>query len=152
MENYIEIGSQIIAFVVLVAGAVWGFLKFFKRDEHFPRVVFEVSANFVGHQDDQVLFEVIAELENKGVVPLKIKNLVFKVRGLYDHEELGKGDESIRGQTRIPHVLLEGSWIPKNWSHTFVYPGVKTEYNYICLLYTSPSPRDQRGSRMPSSA
>ena len=25
----------------------------------------------------------------------------------------------------------------------------KTE---ICLLYTSPSPRDQRGSRMPSSA
>ena len=25
-------------------------------------------------------------------------------------------------------------------------------HNIICLLYTSPSPRDQRGSRMPSSA
>ena len=25
-------------------------------------------------------------------------------------------------------------------------------YAYSCLLYTSPSPRDQRGSRMPSSA
>ena len=24
--------------------------------------------------------------------------------------------------------------------------------DHICLLYTSPSPRDQRGSRMPSSA
>ena len=24
--------------------------------------------------------------------------------------------------------------------------------NFLCLLYTSPSPRDQRGSRMPSSA
>ena len=24
--------------------------------------------------------------------------------------------------------------------------------HYVCLLYTSPSPRDQRGSRMPSSA
>ena len=24
--------------------------------------------------------------------------------------------------------------------------------DYLCLLYTSPSPRDQRGSRMPSSA
>ena len=23
---------------------------------------------------------------------------------------------------------------------------------HVCLLYTSPSPRDQRGSRMPSSA
>ena len=28
----------------------------------------------------------------------------------------------------------------------------KTCLLYICLLYTSPSPRDQRGSRMPSSA
>ena len=26
------------------------------------------------------------------------------------------------------------------------------EVPYTCLLYTSPSPRDQRGSRMPSSA
>ena len=25
-------------------------------------------------------------------------------------------------------------------------------FSYGCLLYTSPSPRDQRGSRMPSSA
>ena len=25
-------------------------------------------------------------------------------------------------------------------------------WDYACLLYTSPSPRDQRGSRMPSSA
>ena len=27
-----------------------------------------------------------------------------------------------------------------------------TDDIYTCLLYTSPSPRDQRGSRMPSSA
>ena len=29
--------------------------------------------------------------------------------------------------------------------------GLATQYS-LCLLYTSPSPRDQRGSRMPSSA
>ena len=29
---------------------------------------------------------------------------------------------------------------------------VKEEIQKLCLLYTSPSPRDQRGSRMPSSA
>ena len=32
-----------------------------------------------------------------------------------------------------------------------VAPGA-VAYAHICLLYTSPSPRDQRGSRMPSSA
>ena len=32
-------------------------------------------------------------------------------------------------------------------------PSEKRKYDtYGCLLYTSPSPRDQRGSRMPSSA
>ena len=30
--------------------------------------------------------------------------------------------------------------------------GKAKSQSYICLLYTSPSPRDQRGSRMPSSA
>ena len=33
-----------------------------------------------------------------------------------------------------------------NWDY------VQEEFVNICLLYTSPSPRDQRGSRMPSSA
>ena len=32
-------------------------------------------------------------------------------------------------------------------------PAAQSRYiHYLCLLYTSPSPRDQRGSRMPSSA
>ena len=29
---------------------------------------------------------------------------------------------------------------------------IKIKYNYVCLLYTSPSPRDRQKSRMPSSA
>ena len=33
----------------------------------------------------------------------------------------------------------------------FVASGIRCG-SYTCLLYTSPSPRDQRGSRMPSSA
>ena len=40
---------------------------------------------------------------------------------------------------------------------TEVYRGAEYEVRLlpkvqVCLLYTSPSPRDQRGSRMPSSA
>ena len=36
---------------------------------------------------------------------------------------------------------------------TVHFPGHRrAEYAGTCLLYTSPSPRDQRGSRMPSSA
>ena len=37
-----------------------------------------------------------------------------------------------------------------NFTGNFVF--IRAKVVYTCLLYTSPSPRDQRGSRMPSSA
>ena len=40
-------------------------------------------------------------------------------------------------------------YIPDSKNHFRVLMG---DEEYHCLLYTSPSPRDQRGSRMPSSA
>ena len=42
----------------------------------------------------------------------------------------------------------------KTTTKNLIYSILSQSYNVIktCLLYTSPSPRDQRGSRMPSSA
>ena len=43
----------------------------------------------------------------------------------------------------------------KDYDGTVIYlnlKGIKIEKENTCLLYTSPSPRDQSGSRMPSSA
>ena len=44
--------------------------------------------------------------------------------------------------------LIAGLSVLENVSTGLLYQGI----NRSCLLYTSPSPRDQRGSRMPSSA
>ena len=38
------------------------------------------------------------------------------------------------------------------WGQDNKYDQDMVDWNYTCLLYTSPSPRDQRGSRLPSSA
>ena len=52
-----------------------------------------------------------------------------------------------------------GNWLPQKDGTLLIQPrpGEKGwqrygAYLWSCLLYTSPSPRDQRGSRMPSSA
>ena len=48
----------------------------------------------------------------------------------------------------------ERSVVPLGWadSAVSVYLNRLSDLLWTCLLYTSPSPRDQRGSRMPSSA
>ena len=53
------------------------------------------------------------------------------------------------------HVDAHHKIMQSVWSDSFSSQGTPTAnelYFWICLLYTSPSPRDQRGSRMPSSA
>ena len=53
--------------------------------------------------------------------------------------------------------ILSGHLTPSKGKIIFTYSGntleIEEVYQHVaCLLYTSPSPRDQRGSRMPSSA
>ena len=41
---------------------------------------------------------------------------------------------------------------PEDWASAYAGFIAGLMLTALCLLYTSPSPRDQRGSRMPSSA
>ena len=51
------------------------------------------------------------------------------------------------------HVMHEGEFIgPFVYEYTKKLDFKTMKRNYTCLLYTSPSPRDKRQSRMPSSA
>ena len=51
-----------------------------------------------------------------------------------------------------PKVVSPGEQANQAPSDATVLLGGKELTHWTCLLYTSPSPRDQRGSRMPSSA
>ena len=61
----------------------------------------------------------------------------------------------IRGESWFSH---QPDWLTLTVEDFTNFPEVKKIYDYIssiyqfCLLYTSPSPRDKRQSRMPSSA
>ena len=58
-------------------------------------------------------------------------------------------DVNAEGRQIQRGIFLE---LPRRYS----FDGVELDYNYeiisICLLYTSPSPRDRQKTRMPSSA
>ena len=77
----------------------------------------------------------------------------FKIKSTSTIEsELSKFSKQRKMELILPCLYseLEGSALPK-----IVEEISKTKYLdhiIICLLYTSPSPRDKRQSRMPSSA
>lgn len=130
---WIQIG-QISTLILSLAAAAWAFRKWWIRDELFPRMAFEVSVNFVGCKDGEMVCELVAMLENKGIVPLKIKNLTFVLRGIRDTNQLVVGDETVRGQLLFGEKLQEGRFIPSSWLYSFIYPGVKTEYNFVTAI------------------
>ena len=75
-------------------------------------------------------------LENYSVESSMSKNEVLGVLS----------DNSVKsGNTNTTNANFKGEIL----GDTFKF---KQVLSYSCLLYTSPSPRDQRGSRMPSSA
>ena len=79
------------------------------------------------------------------------KRLAERLEEKLEDDYLCWYDVSIGDKTRHPDFVVfhpsRGLLVieVKDWKLT-------TIQNIDCLLYTSPSPRDQRGSRMPSSA
>ena len=57
---------------------------------------------------------------------------------------LQKWMDSVPGQTFLNYAY--------SWGASIVVLGALLKLIHICLLYTSPSPRDSTSSRMPSSA
>ena len=69
-------------------------------------------------------------------------NIVVSTSNSLETPELSIVNQSAEGA-----VTIDGNNLVVNDVELFDF-----ERNRDCLLYTSPSPRDQRGSRMPSSA
>ena len=60
--------------------------------------------------------------------------------------------ESALAVLDLPDRVLDKIQYSNSWFTVKAGESVLIDYTGFCLLYTSPSPRDQRGSRMPSSA
>ena len=64
----------------------------------------------------------------------------------------GNDEEALIKLTQSTKVVASYAGPFNKYSNLLVKACVKTSTHYVCLLYTSPSPRDLSTSRMPSSA
>ena len=81
-------------------------------------------------------------------------NVGLLLRGV-QKEDIERGMVLVKKGSITPHTQFEGEvYVLKKEEggrHTPFFAGYRPQF-YICLLYTSPSPRDGTKSRMPSSA
>ena len=88
------------------------------------------------------LESLVEDLVDRSLAPLKLALEDAKL-SISDINEI----LLVGGQTRMPMVQQKVKDFFGKEPRLFA-----KKIFYLCLLYTSPSPRDQRGSRMPSSA
>ena len=78
------------------------------------------------------------------------KHFIFSEDKLIDHRK--ETLEKIKKESGISGAILERSLAHGAATAAHIIAWSDGDLYKHCLLYTSPSPRDQRGSRMPSSA
>ena len=124
------------------------------EDAYDPKSALHIQAGTYPLEKDM-----IPEMEAVAAVFEKYDVQVFRPKVITDYNQIFSRDigfvidnkfikanilpDREREIEAIQHVIDQ---VPA--THVFRLP----EEAHVCLLYTSPSPRDQRGSRMPSSA
>ena len=99
----------------------------------------------------------LKEIINDVNIIKTVGDINITVEGITDNSKLVKNNYlffaikglSLDGHRYINNAIKKGC---KVVICSYLPIKINSAVCYICLLYTSPSPRDQRGSRMPSSA
>ena len=130
--------SLLCIFVIFVHGAIQTRdLRMEERQKDLTNVN-QVGLSIVKHFDAQVTAGQITKEEAQRRAIDVVRSLRF-------------GEDGYTAIASKDMISLMNPFAPQNNGKDM--SGFKDINNYyLCLLYTSPSPRDQRGSRMPSSA
>ncbi len=137
MAGWTEIVSvveSVVKTAAIIAGGGWAFWRYAYQGEFKRRVAFNVDVNFVAEHEDVWLVELLALVENKGLVTHEIANFSFKLRCIYPEDAIEEAGQQANFQTNFPHKLKEGTWLPNRWGNTFVRPGICTRYTYVAAV------------------
>lgn len=123
--------SSLATVVALAIGGAWAYRRFIRTREACPKIEFTVDAGFVHKQNGFWIIELLACIENKGLVQHRISQFTFRLRYTL-------ASDPVVGQSAflvdVPHVAARGSWLPEGWQSTFVEPGIRTRYSCLAAV------------------
>jgi hypothetical protein len=126
--------ESVVKTAAIVFAGGWAFWRYVYQGEFKRRVQFDVDVTFVAEQDDIWHVELVALVDNKGLVTHRIADFGFKLRSIYPEDPIEEAGQRVNFQTNFPHKLKEGTWLPSRRGNTFVRPGICTRYTYVTTV------------------
>lgn len=143
LKDIVETVESVLKSIGLVIGACWVYFRFIRTRENHPKIQFDIDLRLLGRQDEKIIIEVVAILENKGVVRHRVNNFTCDILVLRENKPVIPGDERINYQVLFEKAnpAKTGSrdttrivWIPEKWYESFVDAGVKQRYTYLAAV------------------
>ena len=130
--------------------------RFAITDIHGCAQTFKALLNRISFSKDDVLY-LLGDYIDRGPDSRGVIDHIWKLQkeGYQVHCLRGNHEQMLLDEVASKNVWYKGEHATLqsfNANSNKDIPKAYIEWMEACLLYTSPSPRDQRGSRMPSSA
>ncbi len=118
----------------VVAGGVWALWHFVLRRERYAKIQFDLDLRVVSRAHDHLVVEVVAIVENKGIVRHWLKDFKFDLLWLAAGASVVDGDDRINRQALFEPLFKKRYWIPPDWISTFIDAGVVQRYTYLARV------------------
>lgn len=126
-----EAAAAVATTLAVIVGGVWVYWRFIFQREREPRAEFDVSAEFVGFQDNKWLIELSARLANKGQVRHDVKEATVEVRYLRANDAVVESaNPRLFRQIDFPNRVERRVM----WWNSYIDPGLEFRNSYVTAI------------------
>jgi hypothetical protein len=137
VKNFFDVIFEGFQTAIIVGGAIWAYIRFFREGMHRPRIELDIECSFFGPQNDRYVAAFVIHATNRGNIEHRFNEIRLRVRGiksdmplqaLKEHEPLLAFPEEDFDTVNI---------IAKKPRYYFVRPGVHQKFSFVTSIPAS---------------
>ena len=133
-KDWVDIILNAIQVIILVAGAIWAYIRFKIEDPLYPRIEFDIDCRFLGPQAGSYLTVFTVSARNKGNIQHTFAEIRLRVRGIKNGEPLTEF-RKYPPMTNFPETIMKDiNIVPPDLQYFFVRPGIDQDFNYVTQI------------------
>lgn len=131
-ETLATIIIDLIEILLAIIAAFFAYYTFFREGKHKQRVEFDLEINDLGIHGTNRIIEIVAIVENKGLVEHTISELTLTARGIDKSDQL-KNMDSHEYRLAFKHKLAMTQIVPED-DYFFIRPKVTQRFPMVIKI------------------